>query len=84
MCDYYCYLGVIITSSGSIKAGPKALYDKALGATFSLIRNINKHSACRVSTILDLFDKMILPIALYNTKVWGTNILPVNKKRQDR
>ena len=31
----------------------------------------------------DLFDKMIVPIALYGVEVWGGNFVPVNKKNND-
>ena len=30
-----------------------------------------------------LFDKTILPIALYNSEIWGTMCLPVNPKNND-
>jgi hypothetical protein len=61
----------------------KALHDKAVGAMYSIIRNINKHYACRFDILLELFDKMVLPIALYNSEVWGTNLLPSNKNNND-
>ena len=77
-CDSYCYLGVIFCRSGTMKLAAKALYDKALGSMFSLLRNINKHHACKFSILTDLFDKMILPIALYNSEVWGTSLIPAN------
>jgi hypothetical protein len=82
-CDSYCYLGVVFSRSGSMNMASKALHDKALGAMFSLIRNINKHHACRFDLMLDLFDKMIMPIALYNSEVWGTNLLSANTKNND-
>ena len=82
-CDSYCYLGVIFSRSGSMNMASKALHDKALGAMFSLIRNINKHHACNFDLMLDLFDKMVVPIALYNSEVWGTNFLSANTKNND-
>ena len=77
-CTEYCYLGVIFVQSGSLKTASKALNDKAQGAIFSLLKDINKHHACKFDILLDLFDKMIVPIALYNSEVWGTNSLPTN------
>ena len=82
-CDSYCYLGVVLSRSGSLRMASKALHDKALGAMFSIIRNINRHYACRFDILLDIFDKMVLPIALYNSEVWGTNFLPVNIKNNN-
>ena len=78
LCDSYCYLGVIFTRSGSFKSASKALNDKAVGAMFSLIRNLYKHRTVNMKIMLELFDKMILPIALYNCEVWGTNFIPQN------
>ena len=49
-CNTYCYLRVLFTGSGSMKTASKALHDKALGATFSLISNINKHNIPAVLT----------------------------------
>ena len=77
-CDSYCYLGVIFTRSGSFKSASKALNDKATSAMFSLIRNLYKHRSVDINIMLDLFDKMILPIAQYGCEVWGTNYIPNN------
>jgi hypothetical protein len=82
-CDSYCYLGVIFCKSGSMKMASKVLHDKGLGAMFSLLRNINKNYVCRYNILIDLFDKMILPISLYNSEVWGTNFIPVNVNNED-
>ena len=82
-CDTYCYLGVVFSKSGSMNMASKALHGKAIGAMFSLIRSVNKHYACNFNLLLSLFDKMIVPIALYNSEVWGTNFLPVNIKNYD-
>ena len=78
ICNSYCYLGVVFSASGSMKPAAQALYDKAVGAMFAIIRNTNKHNACNINILLDIFDKMILPIATYNCEVWGINILPLN------
>ena len=77
-CESYCYLGVIFNRSGSMKMASKALYDKAQGAMFSILRNINKHNSCGFNILIYLFDKMIVPILLYNSEVWGTSCLPIN------
>jgi hypothetical protein len=82
-CDSYCYLGVIFTRSGSMKTAAQALIDKAYSAMFSILRNINKHRTVRIELLLDLFDKMVLPIALYNSEVWGTNLIPTNPRNNE-
>ena len=82
-CDSYCYLGAIFCKSGSMNMASKALHDKALGAMFSLLRNINRHRACKFDILVDIFEKMVLPIALYNSEVWGSSLIPVNANNSD-
>ena len=74
----YCYLGVVFDNTGSLVTAYKALRDKALGAMFSLIRNINKHRTVSPTLLFELFDKMVAPIVLYNSEVWGTSFIPLN------
>ena len=81
--DEYCYLGTIFTSNGSLNSAGRALHDKARKAMYGLLRRVNKHSACNPKILLELFDKMILPIAMYNSEVWGTTCFPCNKKNND-
>jgi hypothetical protein len=78
VCNSYCYLGVLFNRSGSMKSASQALHDKALGAMFSIIRNVNKHNSCNINLLFELFDKLVTPIALYNSEVWGTNFIPQN------
>ena len=82
-CNEYCYLGVTFSKSGSFKVAAKALTDKATNAMFSLIKNLYKHRSVDVNIMLDLFDKMVVPIALYGVEVWGMNFLPTNKSNKD-
>ena len=83
VCDSYCYLGVTFTRSGSLKPAAQILNEKAVGAMFSLIRNTNKHGACSIDIMMELFDKMIVPIALYNCEVWGVNdMFPQDPKKE--
>ena len=81
--DEYCYLGTIFTNNGSLNSAGRALHEKARKAMYGLLRRVNKHSSCNPKVLLDLFDKMILPIAMYNSEVWGTSCFPCNKKNND-
>jgi hypothetical protein len=69
-CDSYCYLGVVFTANGSMNAAWKALRAKALGAMFTLLRNTNKYNSLDPSLLLELFDRLVVPIALYNSGIW--------------
>ena len=82
-CREYCYLGVLFTRSGAFKSAARALNDKAVGAMFSIIRNLYKHRSVDIRTMFNLFDKMVLPIAMYGSEVWGTNYIPVNSNNND-
>ena len=76
----YKYLGTQITNNGSFKENSIILNKKALGAMFTLLKTMNKHYAGNVNILLELFDKMVVPIAIYNSEVWGNMLLPKNEK----
>ena len=40
---------------------------------YTLLRNVNKFYAGNIKILIDLFDKMILPICTYNCEVWGAS-----------
>ena len=82
-CSEYCYLGVLFSERGSFNVATKALNDKAKGSMFSLLRDINRQHACRPDILLDLFDRIIKPIALYNAEIWGYSCIPTNVKNLD-
>ena len=77
-CESYCYLGTVFAESGSLNLAAKTLCDKARNAMYALLKNLYKHKACNVFTLIELFDKMVAPIALYNAEVWGTSCIPIN------
>ena len=70
----YCYLGVMITACGSFSSAMKMLYKKGLKAMFCLLNNVNETKQLPVK-ILDLLDKMISPVILYNCEIWGASLL---------
>ena len=78
-----CYLGTTFTRNGSLNEAGSVLHDKAVKAMYGLLRKVYKHRTCSSETMFQLFEKMILPIALYNSEVWGTRCFPVNPKNDD-
>ena len=78
-CNSYCYLGTVFTESGSLNLAAKTLCDKARSAMFGLLRSLYKNKVCNVTLLFDLFDKMVTPIATYNSEVWGISCFPGNK-----
>jgi hypothetical protein len=72
----------MFTRSGSFKAASEALNQKAAGAMFSLLRNVYKHTTVNIDIMLELFDKMIVPISIYNCEVWGSRFIPLNSRNK--
>ena len=77
-CSSYCYLGTVFSENGSLNLAASSLSAKARSAMFSLLKNLYTHKSCSVSILLDLFDKIVSPIATYNAEVWGVSCVPTN------
>ena len=41
---------------------------------YNLLGNTNKFSSDNIRILIDLFDKIILPICTYNCEVWGASL----------
>ena len=40
---------------------------------YTLLGNVNKFYAVNLKILIDLFDKMVLPICTHNCEVWGVS-----------
>ena len=58
----FSYLGVIFSRTGNFSKAKAAMYD--------IIRKGKLHNLS-VECLLDLFDKVVKPILLYGSEVWG-------------
>ena len=67
--ESYCYLGIILKSSGELRTAQQNLKDKAFRAFFGLKRTINR-SKLSFKALCTLFDSLIKPIVLYGAPVW--------------
>ena len=67
----FCYLGIVFTSGSSSFAIQKTLSGQALKAVFTLNRYLYNFTPLSPAHILDLFDKLIIPILYYGSEVWG-------------
>ena len=65
------YLGLVFTTNGQNYQTQLALSEQANKAVFQLHKNISSFSSMPVSNILDIFDKLIVPILNYGSEVWG-------------
>ena len=65
----------MITGCGSFSSAMKMLHKKDLKAMFCLSNNVNKTKQLPVKILLDLSEKMISPVILYNCEIWGASLL---------
>ena len=71
LCIHYKYLGIVFSSSPSWPVPFKTLAQQASNAMF-VIRNIQHLCGCvPVDVCFILFDKIIAPILLYGSEIWG-------------
>ncbi len=68
----YKYLGTILSDTGSFKLNVNNLKKKGLRASFIISKNIG--SVSKPSTSLNIYEKVIEPILLYNSEVTGACI----------
>ena len=70
VCDDYTYLGVIFNYNGNFKKAINKQVCKARQAMFALLsKAANLHLPIDVTC--DLFDKIVLPILVYGSEIWG-------------
>ena len=77
------YLGIKINYNNKFNVTVKDLYDRASKAMFSLMCKCRKLSL-PIDIQIDLFDRMVLPILLYNCEIWGSGAYDLSKKLQLR
>ena len=70
--SYYKYLGVIFSSRLVWTTAVSTLSSQAEKAIFMLKRFIKFHGAITTKLAIDLFDKIVVPILLYGSEIWGT------------
>ena len=69
-CKSYPYLGPLFSNNRKFKLDISELCQSASRAMYTFLGNVNKFSSGNVTILLDLLDKMILPICTYNFEVW--------------
>ena len=82
MCKAYPYLGTLISNNGKFKLNISEICKSASKAMYTLLGHVNKYSAGNISVLLELFDRMILPICTYNCEVWGASFFPGKFSRE--
>ena len=72
----YKYLGVLFSKSGSFYSAKKQLVNQAEKAMYSLIRK-SWSLILPLDLQIELYEKMVKPILLYGSEVWGFGNLDV-------
>ena len=73
MCKSYLYLGTIMSHNGTFKLNINELSKKSSWVMYSILGNVKTFYAENIKMLIDLFDKMILPMWTYNCEVWGAS-----------
>ena len=72
--DSYVYLGTTVQSNGKFTEAIEKQMNQAHRALFGLKSKKEKFNL-PIDIVLDLFDKLILPILLYGCEIWGFETL---------
>ena len=72
----FTYLGVVFTTGGSFTETQNMFAGQARKALFILEKYVYNFTTLTTSHMMDLFDKLILPILNYCCEVWG--FIPAN------
>ena len=70
------YLGIVFSRTGSFSKAKKHLCEQAQKAMYGIIRKIRQFKL-PVDCQFDLFDKVVAPILLYGSEVWGFENLDI-------
>ena len=68
----YTYLGTVISSNGKFKTNINQLCKTASRAMYTLLNHTKKYSGGNIKLLMDLFDKIIVPICTYNSELSGS------------
>merc|ERR1712013_769956 len=68
--ESYVYLGTTFSSNGKFSEAIEKQINQAHRALFVIKSRKDKYNL-PLDIVLDLFDKMILPVLLYGCEIWG-------------
>ena len=69
----FTYLGTMFQRTGSFKKNKINLAEKASIAMYAILNKGRVHNLS--VSVLDLFDKIIIPMLTYGSKIWGHEII---------
>jgi hypothetical protein len=71
----FIYLGTMFQRTGSFKKNKINLAEKASKAMYDILNKGRVHNLS--VSVLDLFDKIIIPMLTYGSKIWGYEIIGI-------
>ena len=71
-CQEYPYLGTIMTPSNSFAKCRVHLFKQANKAMWGFLKEVNTQNGGKASTIIKLFNSLVMPVLLYNSEIWGS------------
>ena len=77
----FMYLGLRLNYNNRMNVAQKDLFERGSRAMFALIKKSNTNNL-PIDVILDMFDKMILPIVTYGCEMWGFGNNDIIRKLQ--
>jgi hypothetical protein len=69
----FIYLGTMFQRTGSFKKNKINLAEKASKAMCDILSKGRVHNL--FVSVLDLFDKIIIPMLIYGSEIWGYEII---------
>ena len=77
--DSFRYLGIEFSRTGNFAKGKKYAFDKAQRALFALLKT-SREKNLPTDILLDLYQKMVVPVMLYGCEIWGHEKLDILEK----
>ncbi len=74
----YNYLGIVFSTSGSLKCGIKTLAQKAAKALFTLRKCLSSNRTVDPVSHVKLFNSFIRPIVTYGCQIWVQELIKRN------
>ena len=77
----FMYLGLKLNYNNNFFVTQKDLYARATRAMFMLLKR-SYRLMLPLDVIIDLFDKMVLPVITYGSEVWGISVMELTRRLQ--
>ena len=70
----FVYLGIVFTYTGIFTNAQKTVASQARKSMFTLIKYVGIFVSIKPSVCMELFDKLVKPVLMYSSEVWGFHV----------